>query len=195
MTKSIHRSLAAVLAIACALAACDRSRPANAKGQWAPTTVSGLTLSSPGRLLRITTEVPAALDPAVRDAVQRIDSHGRSQGEAEIRVSRVTYTPGVALSLRNSAQGAVDAMRANPAVAGMTHTHAAAQTSGQPSLRTSLRMAVQDRPAMGEMLSVIRGQTLWQVQVLGPATAETDTLAQRVMRSITLEPEQPVAKQ
>jgi hypothetical protein len=195
VAKSIPRSLAAVLAIACALAACDRSRPAGARGQWAPTTVSGLTLSTPGRLLRITTEVPAALDPAVREAVERIDSHGRSQGDAEIRVSRVTYTPGAALSLRGSAQGAVDAMRANPVVKEMTHTHAATQTSGQPALRTSMRMAVQDRPAMGAMLSVIRGQTLWQVQVLGPATAETDTLAQRVMRSITLEPEQPPAKQ
>jgi hypothetical protein len=183
-----------VLAICCALAACDRSRPANAKGQWAPTTVSGLTLSSPGRLLRITTEVPAALDPAVRDAVERIDSHGRSQGDAEIRVSRVTYTPGVPLSLPGSAQGAVDAIRANPVVTGMTHTHAAARTSGLPALRTSVRMEVQKRPAMGEMLSVIRGQTLWQVQVLGPASAETDTLAQRVMRSITLEPEPPVSK-
>lgn len=194
MTKSIHRSLAAVLAIACALAACDRSRPANATGKWAPTTVAGLTLSSPGRLLQITTEVPAAMDPAVRDAVQRIDSFGRSHGDAEIRVSRVTYTPGAPLSLRGSAQGAVDAVRGNPVVEGMTHTHAPAQTSGQPALRTSMRMAVQDRPAMGEMLSVIRGQVLWQVQVLGPASAETDTLAARVMRSITLEPAPPVSK-
>jgi hypothetical protein len=194
VTKSISRSLAAVLAISCALSACDRSRPANAKGQWAPTTVGGLTLSSPGRLLQITTDVPAAMDPAVRQAVQRIDSYGRTQGQAEIRVSRVTYTPGAALSLRGSAQGAVEAMNANPAVASLRHTHAAAETSGQPALRTSLRMAVQNRPAMGEMLTVVRGQTLWQVQVLGPAAAETDTLARRVMESIRLEPEQPAPK-
>lgn len=191
MTKSISRSLAAVLAIACALSACDRSRPANARGQWAPTTVGGLTLSSPGRLLAITTEVPAAMDPAVREAVQRIDSFGRSEGDAEIRVSRVMYVPGIALSLQGSAQGAVDAVRANPAVAALQHTHAAAETSGQPAIRTSMRMQVRNRPAVGEMLTVLRGQTLWQVQVLGPAAAETDTLARRVMDSIRLEPEQP----
>ena len=190
MTKSISRSLAAVLAIACALSACDRSRPANARGEWAPTTVGGLTLSSPGRLLAITTEVPAAMDPAVREAVQRIDSFGRNQGDAEIRVSRVMYTPTAALSLQGSARGAVDAIRANPAVAGFEHTHAAAQTSGQPAIRTSMRMAVQNRPAQGEMLTVLRGQTLWQVQVLGPAAAATDTLARRVMDSVRLEPAQ-----
>ncbi|HEU4883037.1 MAG TPA: hypothetical protein VFT45_12345 [Longimicrobium sp.] len=189
MTKSISRPLAAVLAITCALAACDRSRPANAKGQWAPTTVGGLTMSSPGRLLQITTEVPAAMDPAVREAVQRIDSYGRSQGDAEIRVSRVIYTPTTGLSLQGSAQGAVDAVRANPAVANLTHTHVGAETSGQPAIRTSMRMVVQKRPAVGEMLTVIRGQTLWQVQVLGPATPQTDSLAQRVLDSVRLEPE------
>lgn len=190
MTKSIVRSLAAVLAITCALAACDRSRPANSRGQWAPTTIAGLTMSLPGRLLQITTEVPAALDPAVRQAVQRIDSYGRTEGDAEIRVSRVIYTPGTALSLQGSAQGAIDAMRANPAVADLTHTHVAAETSGQPAIRTSMRMAVQKRPAMGEMLTVVRGQTLWQVQVLGPATPQTDSLAHRVLDSVALEPGQ-----
>ncbi|HEX6368378.1 MAG TPA: hypothetical protein VF006_05565 [Longimicrobium sp.] len=189
MTKSISRSLAAVLAIACAFASCDRSRPANAKGQWAPTTVGGLTLSSPGRLLAITTEVPAAMDPAVRQAVQRIDSYGRTQGEAEIRVSRVIYTPTASLSLQGSAQGAVDAVRGNPAVTGFQHTHAAAETSGQPAIRTSMRMAVQNRPALGEMLTVLRGQTLWQVQVLGPAGAATDSLARRVLDSVQLQPD------
>ena len=189
MTKPLSRSLAAVLAIACALSACDRSRPANAKGQWAPTTVGGLTISSPGRLLAITTEVPAAMDPAVREAVQRIDSYGRTQGEAEIRVSRVMYTPTAALSLQGSAQGAVDAVRANPAVAGFQHTHAAAETSGQPAIRTSMRMAVQNRPALGEMLTVIRGQTLWQVQVLGPAGPQTDSLATRSLDSVQVAPE------
>jgi hypothetical protein len=190
VTKPISRSLAAVLAITCTLSACDRSRPANAKGQWAPTTVGGLTMSSPGRLLQITTEVPAAMDSAVREAVQRIDSYGRNQGEAEIRVSRVMYTPGVPLSLQGSAQGAVDAVRANPAVAAFTHTHVGTQTSGQPAIRTSMRMAVQKRAATGEMLTVIRGQTLWQVQVLGPASPQTDSLAQRVLDSVALEPAQ-----
>lgn len=39
------------------------------------------------------------------------------------------------------------------------------------------------------MLTVLRGQTLWQVQVLGPAGAESDSIAQRVMDSVRLEPE------
>lgn len=187
MTKFTLRSLAAVLATVATLSACDRSRPAT--GEWAPRTVGGLTLSSPGRLATITTEVPAAMDPAVRAAVQRIDSYGRSVGRLEMRVSRVIYEPTAALSLRGSAQGAVDAVRANPAISRLDHAHAAVETSGQPAIRTSMRFAVQDRPAMGEMLTVLRGQTLWQVQVLGPAGAEADSIAQRVMESIRLEPE------
>jgi hypothetical protein len=190
VTKSISRSLAAALAIVLALSGCDRSRPASAAGEWAPTTVGGITLSSPGRLVTITAEVPAAMDPAVRAAVKRIDSFGRSQGDAEIRVSRVTYEPGVPLSLQGSAQGAVDAVRGNPAVASLRDTHTATEVSGQRALRTSMRMAVQNRLAMGEMLTVLRGQTLWQVQVLGPASPETETLARRILDSVSLEPEQ-----
>lgn len=191
MTTLNIRPLALVLAAACAFAACDRSRPASARsGEWAPTTVAGLTLDAPGRLVQITTQVPAAVDPAVRAAVQRIDSYGRNVGDAEMRVSRVIYEPGVPLSLQGSAQGAVDAVRANPAISGFTHTHVAAQASGVPAIRTSMRFAVRNRPGQGEMLTVLRGQTLWQVQVLGPAAAETESLARRVMDSIRLQPEQ-----
>jgi hypothetical protein len=186
VTKSILRPPAAVLAALFVLAACDRSA---ADGDaWAPTAVAGLTLDSPGRLLQITTEVPAAMDPAVRESVKRIDSYGRTVDAAELRVSRVIYEPTAALSLRGSAQGAVAALDANPAVTGLRHTHVGAQTSGVPALRTSLRMAVQNRLAMGEMLTVLRGQTLWQVQVFGPATPGTEALAKRVMDSIRLEP-------
>jgi hypothetical protein len=172
----------------CALAACD-SRPASARNAWAPTTVAGITLATPGRLLQITTEVPAATDPAVRALVQRIDSYGRTQKRTEIRVSRVMYRPQAVLSLQGSAQGAVDAVRVNPAIGGFSHTHAGVQTSGVPSIRTSMRFTVRDKPAVGEMLTVLRGQTLWQVQVLGPAGPETEDAARRVMESVTLAPE------
>ena len=171
----------------CALAACDRSRsPGNA---WGPTTVLGITLATPGRLLAITTEVPAATHPSVRELVQRIDSFGRTQRDTEIRVSRVIYRPQAVLSLEGSAQGAVDAVRVNPVIGNFTHAHARVQTSGLPSVRTSMRFNVQDRPGMGEMLTVLRGQTLWQVQVLGPDNPQTDSAAERVMQSIRLEPE------
>ena len=189
MTKSILRSLAAVLATVCALSACDRSRPPGAGRDWAPTTVAGLTLETPGRLVQITTEVPAATDPAVRAAVQRIDSYGRTVGDAELRISRVIYNPGVQLSLRGSAQGAVDAVRANPVISAFSHTHVGAETSGVPAIRTSMRFGVRNRPGQGEMLTVLRGQTLWQAQVLGPATPQTDSLARRVLDSVRLQPE------
>jgi len=190
LTRSIPRISAALLALACTLAACDRSRPPGTINQWAPTTVGGITLDAPGRLLQITTEVPAAMDPAVREAVQRIDSYGRTQGEAEIRVSRVIYQPTAALSLQGSAQGAVDAVRGNPAVTRFSHAHAGVQTSGLPSIRTSMHFYVRDAAAQGEMLTVLRGQTLWQVQVLGPAGPQTDSLATRVLDSVQVAPEQ-----
>jgi hypothetical protein len=184
-----RRSLALLLAFALVLAACDRSRGDARAGEWAPTTVGGITFLSPGRLAQITTEVPAAMDPAVRAAVQRIDSYGRTVGDAELRVSRVMYDPTVQLSLRGSAQGAVDAVRANPSVQHFTHAHAAVQASGVPAIRTSMNFLVRDARAQGEMLTVLRGQTLWQVQVLGPATPQTDSLATRVLDSVQLQPE------
>ena len=185
MITFIPRSLAVATAALLSLAACGPTPSTD----WAPVTVAGLTLDSPGRLVQIGTEVPAAMDPAVRAAVQRIDSYGRSVGQAEVRVSRVVYQPTAVLSLRGAAQGAVDAVRGNPASGGLTHTHVAAETSGIPAIRTSTRFTVRDNPALGEMLTVLRGQTLWQVQVLGPAGPETETLARRVMDSVRLEPE------
>jgi hypothetical protein len=53
-----------------------------------------------------------------------------------------------------------------------------------------MRFTVRDKPAVGEMLTVLRGQTLWQVQVLGPAGPETEDAARRVMDSVTLAQEQ-----
>lgn len=170
------------------LAACDSSRGGARGGEWASTTVGGITLQSPGRLAQITTEVPAAMDPAVRQSVQRIDSWGRTHDGAEMRISRVMYEPTAQLSLRGSAQGAVDAVRANPAVSRFTHAHASVQTSGVPAIRTSMNFVVRNAAAQGEMLTVLRGQTLWQVQVLGPAGPQTDSLATRVLESVQLQP-------
>lgn len=184
-----RRALASAAALLVLLAACDTSRGGARRGEWAPTTVGGVTLQSPGRLVQITTEVPAAMDPAVREAVQRIDSYGRSVGEVEMRVSRVIYQPTAALSLQGSAQGAVDAVRGNPAVSRFTHAHAGVQTSGVPAIRTSMNFFVRDTRAQGEMLTVLRGQTLWQVQVLGPAGPQTDSIATRVLDSVQLAPE------
>jgi hypothetical protein len=188
-TGSARRALALLVALPILLAACDRSRGDARAGEWAPTTVAGITFSSPGRLAQITTEVPAATDPAVRAAVQRIDSYGRTVGDAELRVSRVMYEPTAQLSLRGSAQGAVDAVRGNPSVRHFTHAHAAVQASGVPAIRTSMDFFVRNARAQGEMLTVLRGQTLWQVQVLGPAGPQTDSLATRVLDSVQLEPE------
>jgi hypothetical protein len=184
-----RRALALFVALPVLLAACDRSRGGARAGEWAPTTVGGITLQSPGRLAQITTEVPAAMDPAVREAVLRIDSYGRRVGPAEVRVSRVTYAPAAQLSLRGAAQGAVDAVRGNPVVSRFTHAHASVQTSGVPAMRTSMNFFVRSERAQGEMLTVLRGHTLWQVQVLGPATPQTDSLATRVIDSVQLEPE------
>jgi hypothetical protein len=185
----VRRVLASSAALLVLLAACDTSRGGAAKGEWAPTTVGGLTLNSPGRLVGITTEVPAAMDPAVRQAVKRIDSYGRTEGDVEMRVSRVIYEPTAALSLQGSAQGAVDAVRGNPVVTRFTHAHAGVQTSGVPAIRTSMNFFVRNTRAQGEMLTVLRGQTLWQVQVLGPASAQTDSIATRVLDSVQLAPE------
>lgn len=150
---------------------------------WDTTAVLGLTVASPGRFRPITVPVPEQ----IRTAVEKIDSWGRMAGETEMRVSRTEFRPGVPLSLEGSAQGAIDAMRGNPAVTALTHAHAATQVSGLPAVRTTARFQVTGRPAHGEILSLLRGRTLWQVQVLGPE-AQAPEVARRVMESVRLQP-------
>jgi hypothetical protein len=150
---------------------------------WDSTAVLGLTMASPGRFRPITVPVPAE----VRTSIESIESWGRNAGETEMRVSRTEYLAGVPLSLEGSAQGAVDAMRNNPAVAGMTHSHAPAQVSGIPAVHTTSTFQVTGRPAHGEILTVLRGRTIWQVQVLGPQD-EAPGIARRLMESVRLQP-------
>lgn len=150
---------------------------------WSSTEVLGLTVTSPGRFSPITIPVP----PEMRTAVEKIESWGRNAGRTEMRVSRTEFRQGVPLNLEGSAQGAIDAMRANPAVTQMTHTHAMTQVSGIPAVRTTARFRVTDDPAHGEILSVLRGRTLWQVQVLGPE-ADAPEIARRLMESVRLQP-------
>lgn len=149
---------------------------------WDSTDVLGLSFLSPGRFRAITVPVPEH----VRTSIDDIQSWGRNAGQTEMRVSRMEYRPGVPLSLEGSAQGAIDAMRQNPAVQSMTHAHARTQVSGIPAVRTTSRFQVQGRPAHGEILTVLRGRTLWQVQVLGPE-AEAPGIAQRLMGSVRID--------
>jgi hypothetical protein len=150
---------------------------------WKPTQVLGLTVSAPGDFKPIFVPVPQPM----RTAVERIESSGRNAGRTELRVSRMEYRAGVPLSLEGSAQGAIDAMRQNPAVSEMTHTHAPAQVSGLPAVRTTSAFQVGGRPAHGEILTVLRGRTLWQVQVLGPRTQAPD-IARRLIESVQVQP-------
>ena len=61
------------------------------------------------------------------------------------------------------------------------------KVSGVPAVRTTARFQVTGRPAHGEILSLLRGRTLWQVQVLGPQ-AQAAEVARRVMESVRLQP-------
>lgn len=153
------------------------------KGEWRDQQVLGLTVASPGRFRAITIPVPDEM----RTAVSRMESWGRNAGQTEMRVSRTEFNPGVPLSVDGSAQGAIDAMRANPAVTQMTHEHARTAVSGVPAVRTTSRFHVEGRPAHGEILTVLRGRTLWQVQVLGPEK-DAPEIARRLMESVRLQP-------
>lgn len=150
---------------------------------WDTTAVLGLTLASPGRFRPITVPVPEE----VRTSIKAIESWGRNAGKTEMRISRTQYLDGVPLSLEGSAQGAIDAMRANPAVAGLTHSHARTAVSGVPAVRTTSTFQVTGQPAHGEILTILRGRTIWQVQVLGPDT-EAPALSRRLMESVRIQP-------
>jgi hypothetical protein len=151
--------------------------------EWKSDEVLGLTVSSPGRLRNITVPVPEN----IRTSIERMESAGRNVGKTEMRVTRIEYLPNIPLSLDGSAQGAIDAMRVNPAVVGLTHAHARTTVSGVPAIRTTSQFRIQDAPAHGEILTVVRGETLWQVQVLGPSEG-TPELARRMMESVRLAP-------
>lgn len=149
---------------------------------WDTTSVLGLAFQSPGRFQPITLPVP----PEMRTALDWIESWGRNVGRTEMRISRMEYKPGVALSLDGSAQGAIDAMGQNRAVQSLTFAHARTQVSGVPAVRTTSRFTVEGRPAHGEILTVLRGRTLWQLQMLGPED-EAPEIARRVMDSVRIE--------
>ena len=151
--------------------------------QWDTTAVLGLTLLSPGRFRAITVPVP----PEIRASLDDIKSWGRNAGETEMRVSRMDFREGVPMDLDKFALGAFDAIRTNRAVSGLTYSHARVQVSGLPAIRTTTQFQVEGRPAHGEILSVLRGRTLWQVQVLGPED-EAPGIAKRVMESVRLQP-------
>lgn len=150
--------------------------------EWRDEEVLGLTISSPGRFRAVTIPVPEQM----RTAIEKMESWGRNAGETEMRVSRTEFNPGVPLDLEGSAQGAIDAMRGNPAVTQMRHSHARTVVSGVPAVRTTSTFQVEGRPAHGEILSVLRGRTLWQVQVLGPEK-DAPEIARRVMESVRLQ--------
>jgi hypothetical protein len=141
---------------------------------WDSTAVLGLTLSAPGRFRPVTIPIPQD----VRTSIESMESWGRNAGDTEMRVSRTEYLPGVPLSLDGSAQGAVDAM---------THSHARTEVSGIPAVHTTSTFQVTGRPAHGEILTVLRGRTLWQVQVLGPE-GEAPGIARRMMESVRIRP-------
>jgi hypothetical protein len=151
--------------------------------EWKSGEVLGLTVSSPGRLRNITVPVPEN----IRTSIERMESAGRNVGKTELRVTRIEYLPNVPLSLEGSARGAVDEMRVNPAVLGLKHTHARTQVSGVPAIHTTNEFRIADQPAHGEILTVVRGQTLWQLQVVGPSEG-TPELARRMMESVRLAP-------
>lgn len=191
--RKIARISLAVLAAAVALIVIGRMLPGGPEPRrdtrsvlerpWDTTAVLGLTLASPGRFQPITVPVPAE----VRTSIDWMESWGRNAGETEMRVSRMEYKPNVPLSLDGSAQGAIDAMRVNPAVASLTHSHARVQVSGIPAVRTTSRFLVTGRPAHGEILTVLRGRTLWQLQVLGPE-GEAPEIARRMLESVRVQP-------
>jgi hypothetical protein len=151
--------------------------------EWAPVEVLGLTISSPGRFRAITIPVPDEL----RASIQDIEHHGRNAGQTEMRVTRIEYLDGVRLGVERSAQGAIEEMRARDAVTGLTHRHAPVQVSGLSGVRTTADFRVGDLPAHGEILTVVRGRTLWQVQVLGPSE-DAEEIARRVMESVRVQP-------
>jgi len=151
--------------------------------EWKSHPALGLTVRSPARFRAITLPVP----PEIRTSIERMESYGRNVGRTEIRISRIEYLPDVPLSLEGSAQGAIDAMRVNPAITQMTYSHARRQVSGLSAVHTTSTFHLEGRPAHGEILTVLRGRTLWQVQVLGPV-ADTPEIARRVMGSVRVEP-------
>ncbi|HEX6042385.1 hypothetical protein [Longimicrobium sp.] len=150
--------------------------------EWRTEEVLGLTVSSPGRFRAVTIPVPDEM----RTAIQKMESYGRNAGQTEMRVSRTEFNAGVPLDLEGSAQGAIDAMRGNPAVTQMRHAHARTEVSGIPAVRTTSTFQVEGRPAHGEILTLLRGRTLWQVQVLGPEK-DAPAIARRLMESVRVQ--------
>jgi hypothetical protein len=166
---------------ACTPGDTDRSRAALPEG-WRRTEIVGLTLAVPGPLGLRTVELPAEAEAALEE----MQSYSVRGDSLEVAVTRGTYREGVPVDVMGSARGAVDGLRGHPGVSDMTYSHARTEVSGIPAVRTAWQNRYGGYHLQGEILTILAGRVLWQVEVTGTAGPSTAETAASVLESVRI---------
>ncbi|HEX2079238.1 MAG TPA: hypothetical protein VHG08_16045 [Longimicrobium sp.] len=186
MRAILHR-----LAALAALPAVGGCTPGDAGGSgralpagWERTEVLGLTLAAPGRFGLRTIELPKDVEATLEE----MQSYSVRTDSLEVAVTRGTYLEGLPVELMGSARGAVEALRSHPGVSDMTYSHAQTEVSGVPAVRTAWQNRFGGHHLQGEILTILLGRVLWQVEVTGGAGETTSEAASTVLESVRIAP-------
>lgn len=151
---------------------------------WERTEIVGLALAAPGRFALRTIELP----DDVEATLEEMQSYSVRSDSLEVAVTRGTYLEGLPVELMGSARGAVEALGSHPDVSEMTYSHAQTEVSGVPAVRTAWRNRFGGHPLEGEILTILLGRVLWQVEVTGAAGPSTSRAASTVLESVRIAP-------
>jgi hypothetical protein len=151
---------------------------------WQRTEIVGLTLAVPGRPGLRTIELPAEVEALLEE----MQSYSVRSDSLEVAVTRGTYREGVPVDVMGSARGAVDGLRGHSGVSDVTWSHARTEVSGVPAVRTGWQNRYGGTHLQGEILTIVQGRVLWQVEVTGAAGPPTSEAASTVLESVRIAP-------
>jgi len=163
-----------------------QDKPAAPSGNWAGRQFGDVQIETPFEFKEfpdVISNVPAA----VRERIDSMHTFlGGTEGTFIVFVTSTTYKPGITLSLDGALKGIINGGAAKVGDSDPQYTSQSIKLSGLDARRASYQKVMADGRAIHmEVMAVVRGQALYQVQGLYFGdTAKTDV--ERVMASIAI---------
>jgi hypothetical protein len=128
---------------------------------WKQITCAGLSLQSPGDFQELPVD-----QGAMEGVLEESKAWQWASSDLELQVAQSAYKKGVELSLEGSVEGSIEGFRRTPGIRGLTHCEQPTEISGKPAIRVSIVAERNRQKIRLEGLTVLDGQTLYQVQAL-----------------------------
>ena len=100
------------------------------------------------------------------EAIETADGHKAVIGGLDLQVTRILYKDGISLSLEGSVQGSINGFENAPGLLNLKHTEFPCNISGRPAVRVSITANHGVVGVKAERLTILAGQTLYDVQAL-----------------------------